>query len=150
MRGAFCRSLTLHNRIGDSVDRTLLVKLFGSQTRWQGPCTVILDSNASERSAGPDSIAGGGAKVYAPRISTGRIAADAICLLAEHSALLVFQRTIQRTHTGEEKVQEYLMVLDIAHVAGVEFEDLSMLGALGVSAPAVPARTTFAPGVLVG
>ena len=132
------------------MDRNLLSKLFGSQSRWQGPCTVLLDANASVRSAGPDSIVGGGAKAYAPRISSGRISADAVCLLPEHSALLIVQRTTIRMQTGEDKIQQCLLVVDVAHVAGVEFENLSMLEALGVQIPEMPARTTFAPGVLVG
>jgi hypothetical protein len=132
------------------VDSNLLVKLFGSDAKWQGPCTVLLDSNASVRSAGPDSIVAGGAKSYAPRISSGRIVADAVCLMREHSALLIVQRTIVRHHTGEERTQQCLLVIDTAHITGVEFETLSALESLGIRAPEIPARTTFAPGTLVG
>ncbi|HKB35226.1 MAG TPA: hypothetical protein VKD72_02165 [Gemmataceae bacterium] len=132
------------------MDRNLLTKLWGSQGRWQGPCTVLLDSNASARSVGPDSIVSGGAKHYAPRIITGRVEADAVCLMPEHSAVLIVQRITHRTHTGEEKTQQILMVVDLAHLVGVEFEDLSMLKSLGVPVPEIPKRASFAPGTLVG
>ena len=51
----------------------LLEKIFGRDQRWQGPCTVIVNAEAALYALGQDSIVGGGAKQYAPRMISGRI-----------------------------------------------------------------------------
>src|SRR5437763_1378213 len=59
------------------MDAALLNKLFGSQSAWQGPCTVVVDAAASVVPIGPDSFGSSANKQYAPRVTSGRIAADA-------------------------------------------------------------------------
>jgi hypothetical protein len=132
------------------VDRETLTKIFGPNRHWHGTCTVLLDAHASVRSAGPDSIVAGGAKTYAPRISSGRVAADVVCYLPENGVLLLVQRTKHRTNTGEEVSNKLLFIVDCKHVAGLEFESLEWLEPLGVEEPELPERTTYAPGTLVG
>jgi hypothetical protein len=53
-------------------------------------------------------------------------------------------------HTGEEMVNQTLVVVDIGHVAGVEFEGLEHLADLGLKAPPLPDRPHYAAGTLVG
>jgi hypothetical protein len=132
------------------VDREVLKKLFGPKPTWHGACTVLVEAHASVRSAGPDSIVGGGAKNYAPRISSGRVSADAVCFVAEHGVLLLVQRTRQRTSTGEELTSQFLLIVDTEHVAGLEFEGLDWLDVLDIAPPELPTRTNYAPGTLVG
>jgi hypothetical protein len=47
---------------------------------------------------------GAGAKVYAPRLITGRLSADFACLLKDGSAMVVLQQARVRQATGEEEV----------------------------------------------
>jgi hypothetical protein len=117
------------------MDAALLTKFFGTSGTWQGPCTVILDAAASVAQVGPDSFASAGAKVYAPRVISGRISADAITLLANHSALLVTQTHRIRQQTGEDQIRQTLVVVDVAHVVALEFADVTPLTALGIKPP---------------
>ena len=132
------------------MDSGLLKKLFGPSTGWHGPCTVLVDAESSVRTAGQDSIVAGGAKSYAPRVTSGRVQADAVCYHSDYNALLVVQRTKSRQHTGEDVLNQTLVVVDVNHVVGVEFECLDRLAALGLPAPPVPDKPHYAAGTLVG
>jgi hypothetical protein len=125
------------------MDSGLLTKLFGRDQQWQGPCTVILDANASIQTSGSDSIAGGGMKVYAPRSVSGRIAADSALLMQDGSALLLIQQVRIRQATGEEVVKQTLTVADPKAIIAVEFSETVPLAlqALGLAAPPVKAAT---------
>ena len=113
----------------------LLTKLFGANQEWHGPCTVILDAEASVQTAGADSIQSGGAKLYAPRSVSGRIAADAACLLPEAKALVIVQQQRIRQSTGEEVVKATVGILDPARIVAVEFAGTDHLATLGLPMP---------------
>ena len=127
----------------------LLIRLFGESRSWHGPCTVIVNADASVKTPGPDHIMGGGNKVYAPRITSGRVTADTVCLLPDQRALLILQRVRQRQQTGEESMQESLLILDTTHIVGVEFDNTRVLKQLGLSAPLAGERQ-YVPGALMG
>jgi hypothetical protein len=125
------------------MDAALLGKLLGRDQQWHGPCTVILDADATVQTGGTDSIGAGSIKSYAPRMVSGRIAADCVCLLADGQALAMVQQQRTRQSTGEEAVKNTLIVADGAHVVAIEFPDLAPLTGLGLSAPATrPAAGT--------
>lgn len=117
------------------MNSALLGKLFGQDQRWLGPCTVITSAEASVQSMGVDSIVGGGAKSYAPRMVSGRVAADAVCLTEDRSALMIVQQHKVRLNTGEEKVQQTLIIADAASVVAIEFLDTAMLANFGLTPP---------------
>lgn len=123
------------------MDLGLLQRMFGSSQEWTGPCTVVLDAETTVQTAGTDSIAGGGAKVYAPRTVSGRIPADSACLLRDGTAILMIQQVRLRQPTGEEIVKQTLTIADPKNVVAVEFSDTVplVLGALGLTAPAIRA-----------
>ncbi len=118
----------------------LVVKIFGQDQRWHGPCTVIMDSDAAVATLGVDSILGGGAKQYAPRMISGRIIADAVCLLQDGAALLILQNQKFKQSTGEESIKQLLTIADVNHVVAIEFPDTGTLAILGLTAPLT--RTT--------
>jgi hypothetical protein len=89
-------------------------------------------------------------KSYAPRITSGRVAADAVCYHPDYNSLLVVQRARTKHSTGEDVVNQTLVVVDMSHVAGVEFEGLEHLADLGLKAPPLPDRPHYAAGQLVG
>lgn len=132
------------------MDSGLLKKLFGPASAWHGPCVVLVDGETSVRTTGPDSIVAGGTKSYAPRITSGRVSADAVCFHPDHNALLAIQRVRSKQHTGEDVLQQTLIVLDVNHVVGVEFETTDRLAALGLSAPPLPDKPHYTAGMLVG
>ena len=121
------------------MDAGLLVKLFGRNQEWQGPCVVIIEANAAIQTVGTDSIQGGGAKVYAPRTISGRVVADAACLMQDGSALVLVQHYKVRQPTGEDIVKQTLTVADPKHVIAVEFAEsaAAVLQMLGLSCPAM-------------
>ena len=125
------------------MDVGLLVKLFGNTQEWSAPCTIIVDSEATIQTAGADSAGGAGAKVYAPRLITGRIPADAVCLLKDGSAMVMIQQTRLRQATGEDIMKQTVTVVDAKHIVGVESTDTATvtLKALGLEAPAMRAGT---------
>jgi hypothetical protein len=127
------------------MDARLLVKLFGAQQHWHGACTVVVDAGASVQAIGADSIGSSATKSYAPRLVSGRIPADAACLLADATALLTLQQYKVRQGPNEEVLRQTLTVIDPAHVIAVEFGDTVHLGAFGMSAPAL--RAGSQPGV---
>jgi len=126
------------------MDARLLHKLFGTEQRWQGPCSIILDAEAGIQTIGTDSIGASATKSYAPRLVSGRIAADSACLLADCSAMLVVQLQKLRQLTGEEIARQAVVIIDPSHVVAVEFFDYSPLGALGMQPP--PTRANSHPG----
>ena len=117
------------------MNSALLGKLFGQEQRWLGPCTVIMDAEAALQTLGVDSIIGGGAKSYAPRLVSGRIAADAVCLTQDGSALLISQQQKVRLNTGEEKIQQTVIIADAEHIVAIEFHDIAVLASLGLTPP---------------
>ena len=117
------------------MNAALLAKLFGTDGRWSPACTVVLDADASIQVSGTDSIIQGGLKSFAPRIITGRVHADAVRYMADQSALLLVQKTVIRTTTGEDTVKQTLLVVDADHVAAIEFAELGALELLGVKPP---------------
>jgi hypothetical protein len=123
------------------MDLGLLGKLFGRDQQWLGPCTVTLNAAVAIQTAGNDAIAGGGAKVYAPRSVSGRVAANAVCFLRDGSALLMLQQQKTRTPTGDEVVKQVLTVADPARVVAVEFESGDPLAAFGLTAPPLKVGT---------
>lgn len=117
------------------MNAALLSKIFGRDQQWHGPCTVLMHGEAAVATQGVDSLLGGGTKQYAPRVISGRIVADAVCLLQDGSALLLIQQQKTKQSTGEEQVKQLLTVADTAFVMGVEFPDTGSLAVLGVNAP---------------
>ena len=117
------------------MNAALLNKIFGRDQQWHGPCTVLMHGEAAIATQGVDSLLGGGTKQYAPRVISGRIVADAVCLLQDGSALLLIQQQKTKQSTGEEQVKQLLTVADTAFVMGVEFPDTGSLAVLGVNAP---------------
>jgi hypothetical protein len=132
------------------MDSSLLKKIFGPSPSWQGACIVLVDSNTSVKTMGQDSIVAGGIKSFAPRITSGRVTADAVCYHPDLNALLVVQRNRVKTSTGEDVDQQILLIVDIGHVIGVEFEALNVLERLGIPAPPKPEKPRYAAGALVG
>src|SRR5262245_32748935 len=115
----------------------LLGKLFGSR-EWSGPCTVILDADATIQTSGTDAIINAGMKVFAPRLISGRVAADAVCFLAEVEALVMVQHVRIRQAGGEDQFQQTVYIASAHHVSAIEFPDGKPLSTLGVSAPPPP------------
>lgn len=134
---------------GAIVDIGLLAKFFPSGT-WHGSCTIILDADATVNITGPDSIVSGGMKVYAPRLVSGRIAADAVCLIPAEKSLAIVLQSKSRRSTGEETVQHTLIVCDVGHIVAIEFTDLKGLQALGLPEPVINPNNEYRPGSLVG
>jgi hypothetical protein len=132
------------------VDAGLLKKLFGPSPAWHGPCIVLVDAESSVNTTGPDSIVAGGVKSYAPRVTSGRVSADALCFHPEHNVLLVIHRVRTRQNTGEDLIHQSLIVLDVNHVVGVEFESTDRLAALGLKPPPLPDKPHYTAGMLVG
>lgn len=124
------------------MDAGLLAKIFGHTQEWHGACTIVLDAEASVQAVGNDSIQGGGAKVFAPRCISGRVAADSVCLLKDGTALIVMQQHKIRQATGEETIKQHLTVIDPRSVVAVEFPEVMplVLQTLGVGIP--PVRTS--------
>lgn len=113
----------------------LLGQYFGASQQWRGPCVVIVSADANIHTSGSDSIIQGGAKVYAPRLISGRVPADAACLLPDEKALLLVQVQRIRQATGEDISQHTLLLVDLDHVAAIEFPDAEPLKAFGLSLP---------------
>ena len=112
-----------------------LNKLFGSQKQWHGPCTIVVDAEAAIQSSGTDAIVNAGVKMFAPRLISGRVEADSVCYMPEEMALVAVQKTRIRQATGEDQFQQTVLIVDVAHVAAVEFANAKSLTALGLSEP---------------
>lgn len=117
------------------MNAAVLSKYFGTERQWRGPCIVILDAEASIQSSGSDAIIQSGAKVYAPRMISGRVQADHACFLPQEEALLLVQNQRIRQATGDDLHQQTLFVVAPRHVAAIESADLSPLERLGVDKP---------------
>jgi hypothetical protein len=112
-----------------------LNKLFGSEKQWHGPCIIVVNAEAAIQSSGTDAIVNAGVKMFAPRLISGRVEADAVCYLPEEMALVAVQKTRIRQATGEDQFQQTVLIVDVAHVAAVEFANAKPLAALGLSEP---------------
>jgi hypothetical protein len=132
------------------VDAGFLERLLGGNRIWSGPCTVILDADAAVNTPGPDSIITGGQKSYAPRVSCGRMNADAVFLLKDEQVLLSVEEVRFKDATGQSRVKRTLAVLDLRHIVGVEFGNLHPLKALGVDEPPPIKELEYRPTTLVG
>lgn len=113
----------------------VLQRYFGSDRQWRGPCVVVLDADATIQTPGSDSILQSGVKAFAPRLISGRVAADTVCLWADEAVLLLVQTLRLRQATGEDQHQQTLTVVDLAHVAAIEFTGPDALRAFGVPEP---------------
>jgi hypothetical protein len=113
----------------------VLEKVFGHSKKWSGPCTLVLDADATVQAGGNDAIVNAGAKMYAPRLITGRINADSVCYLPDDGALVVLQWERIRQATAKDQFHYTVALLDVTHVAALEFADAKVLDALGLSAP---------------
>jgi hypothetical protein len=125
------------------MNAALLQKVFGTDSRWQGPCTLILDADAAVQTLGADSIGPSAVKQYAPRLVSGRITADLVCWTPDGAALLTVQHHKVPMGSGEV-VKQTLLVLDPARVVAVEFSDTAVLSQFGVAPP--PSRPSSHPG----
>jgi len=126
------------------MDIGLLQKFFGNDQQWHGPCTIILDGEVTVQAVGGDAIGTGGAKAYAPRTISGRVPAEAVCLLKGGTAVVMFQQQRSKTATGEEMVKHTLTVADPANVIAVEFFEHvpTVLQNLGMAMPTVRGGTS--------
>jgi hypothetical protein len=88
-------------------------------------------------------------KNYAPRHASGRVEADAACLLKDQRAVVVLQQHAHKDGTGVEHVRRTLLVADLAQVVAVEFAHAAPLDALGLHLPPLD-RDEYRPGALVG
>jgi hypothetical protein len=122
-----------------SMDAGLLTKIFGHDQVWHGPCTVVLDADVSIQTVGNDGSHGAGAKMYAPRCVSGRVATDSVCLLKDGSALVVMQQYKIQQETGKDATRQFLMVINPRSVIAIEFPEIMplVLQSLGVSIPPV-------------
>ena len=132
------------------MDAGLVERLLGGDRHWAGRCVVVLTAGASVQSAGPDTMLSGGIKHYAPRHASGRVEADAVCLLKDQRAVVVLQQHVHKDGTGMEHVRQTLLVADLAHVVGFEFPHAGPLRALGLTAPPIQDDGEYRPGALVG
>jgi hypothetical protein len=105
------------------MDIGLIKKLFGTEQHWTGACTVILDAEATVQAVGGDAMGSGGMKNWAPRTISGRINAEAVCLLRDQSAIVLLQQLRTKTATGEEVVKHTLTLADPAHVVAIEYTE---------------------------
>lgn len=113
----------------------LLKKLFGDRRQWSGACTLVVDAEASIQTSGADSIVNAGTKIYAPRLISGRVAADAVCFLPDDGVLVVMQVQRIRQSTSEDQLKPTFLIIDPAHLAALEFSDSLPVKALGLSEP---------------
>jgi hypothetical protein len=132
------------------MDAGLVERLLGGDRRWAGRCVLVLTADASVRAAGPDSMMSGGLKSYAPRQASGRVEADAVCLMKEWQAIAVLEQHVHRDGTGTEHIRQTLLIADLSQVAAIEFPHAAPLRALGLSAPPLDDDGEYRPGALVG
>lgn len=132
------------------MDAGFLERLLGGNRTWSGSCTVILDADAAVSTPGPDSIVTGGQKSYAPRVSCGRMTADTVFLMRDEGVLLAVEEVRFKDATGQSRVKKTLAVLDVKHIVGLEFGNMSQLKVLGVPEPPVCKETEYRASTLVG
>lgn len=119
------------------MDIGLLKKLFGTDQQWHGACTVILDAESTVQAVGADALGAAGMKNWAPRTISGRITADAVCMLRDNTAIVLLQTNRTKTATGEEQVKHVMTLADPSHVVGIEYLDAvpQALTAIGLAMP---------------
>ena len=119
------------------MDASLLMRLFGRDEAWKGPCTVIIAANATVQTVGHDSVASGGNRAYAPRVVSGRMPADSACLLRDGAALVLVQQFKVRQATGEDQTRQTMSLVATSQIAAIEFPDASALAAVGLPIPVI-------------
>lgn len=122
----------------------LLGKLFKSR-QWSGPCTVVLDADATIQTSGTDAIVNAGVKMFAPRLISGRVTADYVCYLPDEEALVMVQQLRIRQAGGEDQFQQTVYVAGSQHVTAIEFPDGKPLSTLGLPDPPVMAAGPAKP-----
>lgn len=132
------------------MDAGFVERVLGGNRVWSGPCTVIIDANSAVEVPGPDNLITGGQKLYAPRVPTGRLAADSVILLKEEEVLIAVQQHLHKDSTGQSHVKQRLTLVDVLRVVGVEFEHTGPLKALGIGSPPPIRENEYRPGTLVG
>ncbi len=132
------------------MDAGLVERLLGGDRRWAGRCVVVLSADASVQCAGTDTMLSGGVKSFAPRLASGRVEADAVCLLKDQRAVVVLQQHAHRDATGMEHIRQTLFVADLMHVVGFEFPHAGPLRGLGLSAPPLADDGEYRAGALIG
>jgi hypothetical protein len=127
------------------MDAGLLAKIFGHRQEWHGPCTVVLKADVSIQTVGNDSSHGAGAKMYAPRCVSGRVATDSVCLLKDGSALVVVHQYKIQQETGKDATRQLLMVINPPSVIAIEFPEIMplVLQALGLGIPRYAPRAAM-------
>lgn len=116
----------------------VLSKVFGMGKQWHGPCTIVVDAEAAIQSSGTDAIVNAGVKMFAPRLISGRVEADSTCYLPDDQVLVAVQMTRIRQAAGEDQFHSTVIMVDVAHVAAVEFNCTSSLAALDLAEPPRP------------
>jgi len=132
------------------VDAAFLDRLLGGSRRWAGPCIVVIDAAAAVKTPGPDSIVAGGQRAYAPRVSSGRLTADAVLLLREENALVILEQIRVKDTVGVSQTKHTVSVVDVGRVVGIEYDHTGVLKALNLPDPPPPRDTHFRPDTLVG
>jgi hypothetical protein len=127
------------------MDAGLLTKIFGHNQEWLGPCTVVLKADVSIQTVGNDTSHGAGAKMYAPRCVSGRVATDSVCLLKDGSALVVVHQYKIQQETGKDATRQLLMVINPPSVIAIEFPEIMplVLQALGLGIPRYAPRAAM-------
>ena len=132
------------------MDAGFVERLLGGSRVWTGPCVVILDAAAAVEVPGPDSIVTGGLKQFAPRVPTGRLAADAVMLLKDEEVVVAVEQHRHKDQTGQTHVKQRLTIVDVLRVVGVEFDHTDALKRLGVGPPPAVRENEYRHGTLVG
>src|SRR5262249_2164014 len=124
------------------MDAGLLAKLFGNAQQWQGPCTIVLDAEATVQTAGTDALGAAGQKNWAPRTVSGRMLADSPCLLPAGSGPGMVHAQANKTAPGEETIKQTLTIADAKHVVAIEFSETAgmVLQSLGLALPVSKAK----------
>jgi hypothetical protein len=118
------------------MNSALLQKMFGTESRWQGPCTLILDADAAVQTLGADNIGPSAIKQYAPRLISGRVPADLVSWTPDGSALLaIHQHKVPQGAGGGEVIRQTVLVLDPSRIVAVEFPDAAVLAQFGATPP---------------
>src|SRR5207302_4190003 len=86
-------------------------------------------------------------KSYSPRLVSGRILADAVCVLPDGSALLTIQQQKIRQGAKEVILKQTLTVIDSNHIIAVEFLDTTHLAAFDLNPPTL--RAGSHPGTIL-
>lgn len=132
------------------MDAGFVERLLGGSRVWSTPCVIIIDADCAVEVPGPDNLATGGQKVYAPRVPTGRVVADSVMLLKDEEVLVAVQQHYHKDSTGQTHTKQRLIIMDVLRVVGVEFDHTGPLKTLGIGAPPPIRENEYRPGTLVG